>query len=258
MPSHELAINEKDKGAKKFCDEDFRRYWVSDDPFSPRNADARVKSNQSDNGFEHPSLAEMPPAQITNIIPPNFKMSTEEQDQYLSLVHNKLALTRTFLKKEKELNLSPHRPRLHKEDIAITLAEPPIRITFQAQLFTRLLLDTDAELRRLNDEARKDECDALLDQPDLPMRDYPLFWDNLKASLVWQIPGLHEVEKAGRVETVMDEVFDKFTVGKRGLTLLYKSFLPSTMHLMFSSNPLLLTYRNLTLLRPGSRQTTLL
>ena len=209
MPSRKLAINKKHKGAKKFGDEDFRRYWVSDDPFSPRNADARVKSNQSDNGFEHLSLAEIPPAQITNIIPPNFKMSTEEQDQYLSLVRNKLALTITFLKKEKELNLSPHRPKLHKEDIAITLAEPPIKITFQAQQFTRLLLDTDAELRRLNDEALEDEIDALLDQP---MRDYLLLWDNLKASLVWQIPGLDEVKKTGRVETVMNEVFDKLVL----------------------------------------------
>lgn len=93
--------------------------------------------------------------------------------------------------------------------MAVAFVEPPITITSQAQNFARLHLDTDGELRRLNDEAPEEELGALLEQP---MRDYLLFWDDMKASLVWQMQGQNKGEKNGKVENVMDEVFEKLVV----------------------------------------------
>ncbi|RAR14054.1 hypothetical protein DDE83_002623 [Stemphylium lycopersici] len=187
MPSRKFAANEKNRGAKKFDDEDFPRYWVSEDPFSLRNENARVEHNQSDNEF--------------NI--------SAEEDPHFGLVHDKYALIKAFLEKEKDLSLFPHQPKLRKEGMAVAFVEPPITITSQAQNFARLHLDTDGELRRLNDEAPEEELGALLEQP---MRDYLLFWDDMKASLVWQMQGQNKGEKNGKVENVMDEVFEKLVV----------------------------------------------
>ncbi|EFQ86082.1 hypothetical protein PTT_18762 [Pyrenophora teres f. teres 0-1] len=165
-----LGINEKDAGAHKIPADDFRRYWVSAEAFSPRNANPAVAANQHDNGFNHLNIT-------------------------------------AYMLKERELGLFPYRPHINREAAAMELAEPPIILDMHAQHVLRLLLDMEAELRRLAAGPNGEELEEKLILE--PGGNYLLFWEMLKASLVWQVPGRSMKDQAETAERVMVDVLEK-------------------------------------------------
>ncbi|CAA9961962.1 hypothetical protein PTMSG1_05339 [Pyrenophora teres f. maculata] len=208
-PRKRLGINEKDAGAHKIPADDFRRYWVSAEAFSPRNANPAVAANQHDNGFNHlnitvtPFLADLDPPK-----PPAFDSFTpEEETAYLVLLATKLRFAKAYMLKERELGLSPYRPHNNREAAAMELAKPPIILDMHAQHVLRLLLDMEAELRRLAAGANGEELEEKLILE--PGGNYLLFWEMLKASLVWQVPGRSVKDQAETAESVMVDVLEK-------------------------------------------------
>ncbi|KAH8640278.1 hypothetical protein IG631_03219 [Alternaria alternata] len=200
-------INEKDEGALILSEDDFRRYWVSADGLSLRNAHPKVAFNRENNGFDHPKLTEMLLINTKAIDAPNFAdFNPEEETKYLSMVRDKLSLTKDYILKEQELSLDPDRIGMHHTTTPKLLAVPPIVIDIHAQQIVRLLIESEAELRRLNADTPEDKFDAVLDQP---MRDYLELWAGLQASLVWQLPGEDAADKMNKADRIMDEVFEK-------------------------------------------------
>lgn len=200
-------INEKDEGALSLSEDDFRRHWVSADGLSLRNAHPKVAFNRENNGFDHLKLTEMPLINTKAIAAPNFAdFNPEEETKYLSMIRDKLSLTKDYILKEQELSLDPDRIGMRHTTTPKLLAVLPIMIDIHAQQMVRLLIESEAELRRLNADTPEDEFDAVLDQP---MRDYLELWAGLQTSLVWQLPGEDTADKTNKADRIMDEVFEK-------------------------------------------------
>ncbi|KAI2483180.1 hypothetical protein Ptr902_05497 [Pyrenophora tritici-repentis] len=207
-PRNRLDVNDKDYSARRLPEDDSCRYRVSADAFSPRNANPDVAANQVDHGFNHLNIAVTPmPADLEPLKPPAFDSFTpEEEIAHLSLLATKLRLAKAYILKERELGLSPSRPDMNKEATSMNLAEPPIILDMRAQHLLRLVLDTEAELRRLHAEAQGEELGDLMTEPG---GNYLLYWEGLKPILEWQVPGRSVEEKAERAENIMNDALEK-------------------------------------------------
>jgi hypothetical protein len=209
MPARtrKLGINDRDKSALGFSEDDLCRHWVSADVWNPRNADPRVAFNQQDNSFEHLKIAAMPLVGTKIIDAPDFSdLAPEKETKYLGMLRDKLSLAKDYILKEKELSLDPDGIGMRHETMPVILAVPPIMIDIYSQQMTQLLIETAAELRRLHAENPEDESSAALDQS---MRDYLEFWVRLQMNLVWQLPGKNEEDKMNKADRIMDEVLEK-------------------------------------------------
>jgi hypothetical protein len=159
-----LDVNEKDKIAANWAADDPRRHWVAGKAKDfRRNEHPGVTANQQDHGFEHLHLEVSgftvnirdPP-----IEPPLFtNFNSEGIAAWHKSMRLKLILARAYVVKEKELGLDTDRRNAHKEKTALMLAEPPIKISLQAQNLVRLLLEDAEELHRLFEEGSEGVVD---------------------------------------------------------------------------------------------------
>lgn len=205
--TRKIGVNDKDKTALAFADDDFRRHWVSGQEGSARNTDSRVAFNQQDNGFNHLKLTVATLANAkTNDAPDFANFSREEETKYHGMLRSKLSLAKDYILKEKDLSLDPDRFALRHEPTSRALAASPIMINLYSQQMIRLLIDTSAKLRQVSADTPEDEVETVLGEP---MRDYLEFWERLQNSLSWQLPGDDNVARMDEADRAMDEVLEK-------------------------------------------------
>lgn len=202
-----LGINDKDYTENDIAPDDFRRNWVSKNPFSARNSNPKVTANQEHHDFDHLNIPTPTPSlAVSDLLePPNFLFPAPETEvQYLAWMRMKLHLAKDYILKEDELGLDPDRPGMHKEVIAVLLGQPPIKIDLNAQQCVRLLLDGAKQLRVLAEEKGEEDPEV-----KKAAGDYWELWTSLRASLAWQVPGKSEMEKVERADRIMSEVLEK-------------------------------------------------
>ena len=129
------------------------------------------------------------------------------EKQYLQLMSNKVFYTKCYILREQELKLDPDRPGLANEPTVIALREGPITIDLSDQQLVRLLLVYTKKLKSLQELGIEVDSDT-----EVSLKEYWLYWSELRASLSRQMPGKSAKEKNSRAEQMMDGIFDKLIV----------------------------------------------
>lgn len=201
-----LGPKDKDYDESEIAADDFRRNWVSLQGYSHRNRHESIPANREDYGFNHLAIS-TPEDVIGNLIdPPTFKFPDEDtQKLYLACVRDELKLARDYILKEQELGLNPDRPNLHKEAPSLSLGQGPIKFDIYAQQRVRLVMEGEALLIKLNEE----KCGKVDSELEEAMRDYWMYWTELRASLAWQMPGKNDEEKEKHAGDIIEMVLGR-------------------------------------------------
>ncbi|KAF1846410.1 uncharacterized protein K460DRAFT_281662 [Cucurbitaria berberidis CBS 394.84] len=184
-----------------------RNEGQSQPPASARNQQhPAVSTNRgTHNDFDYLNIPTPAPVEVSLPKPRTFNFpNAQTEAKYIACMRGKLLEAKNYILKEQELGLDPDRPGMHKELTAILLAQPPIKIDMNAQQLVRLLLLGAVQLKELARERTAEDPQVLE-----AMADYWLFWTQLRAILVWQMPGRDEGQRVERADAMMSEVLEK-------------------------------------------------